>query len=57
MLPMQPGDVKETYADISKARKDVGYEPKVKIEEGVKIFCDWFVENKDWLLKLEDPKQ
>jgi len=56
-LPMQPGDVKETYADISKARTDVGYEPKTKIEEGIKIFCDWFVENKDWLLELEDGKQ
>lgn len=57
MMPMQPGDVKETMADISKARNEVGYEPKTKIDEGVKIFVDWFVENKNWLLELEDGKQ
>ena len=57
MMPMQPGDVKETYADISKAKSYLGYEPKTKIEEGVKIFCDWFKENQDWLLELEDGKQ
>lgn len=56
-LPMQPGDIKETYADISKARSKVGYQPKTKIEDGLKIFCDWFKENKGWLLKLEDAKQ
>lgn len=57
MMPMQPGDVKETVADITKARNEVGYEPKTKIDKGVKIFCDWFIENKDWLLELEDAKQ
>lgn len=57
MMEMQPGDVKETYADISKARADVGYEPKTKIEEGIGIFCDWFLENKEWLLELDDGKQ
>lgn len=56
-LPMQPGDVKETWADVNKARKELGYNPKVKVEEGVKIFCDWFVQNKEWLLTLEDGKQ
>ena len=56
-LPMQKGDCKETYADISKAKAEIGYEPKTKIEEGVKIFCRWFEENKDWLLELEDGKQ
>ena len=56
-LPMQPGDVKETFADISKAREELGFEPKTKIDEGIKIFCDWFVENKDWLLELEEGKQ
>lgn len=55
--PMQPGDVKETYADISKAGREIGYKPKTNIEEGIKIFCSWFLENKDWLLKLKDGKQ
>ncbi len=56
-LPMQLGDVKETWADVTKARNELNFNPKVKIEEGVKIFCDWFIENKAWLLELEDGKQ
>lgn len=48
--PMQPGDVMQTYADISKAKRLLGYSPKVNIEEGMRLFCGWFVENrsKDW---------
>ncbi|MDP8248543.1 MAG: GDP-mannose 4,6-dehydratase [Candidatus Tritonobacter lacicola] len=41
-LPDQPGDVPRTYADISKARKLLGYEPKVPIEEGIARFVNWF---------------
>ena len=41
-MPMQKGDVPVTYADITKARRLLGYEPKVKIEEGIKLFVDWF---------------
>ena len=40
--PMQPGDVPITYADISKARRLLGYEPKTKIEEGIPKFVEWF---------------
>ncbi|HXI72331.1 MAG TPA: GDP-mannose 4,6-dehydratase [Verrucomicrobiae bacterium] len=40
--PMQPGDVPITFADISKARALLGYEPKVKIDQGIKLFADWF---------------
>ena len=40
--PMQPGDVPITFADISKARARLGYEPQVKIEQGIKLFADWF---------------
>ena len=42
LLPMQPGDVLETYADITKAKKILGWEPKTKIEEGVKKFVKWY---------------
>jgi len=42
MMPMQPGDVKITSADISKARMMLGYEPKVSITEGVKEFAEWY---------------
>ena len=40
--PMQPGDVPITFADISKARALLGYQPQVKIEQGIKLFADWF---------------
>lgn len=41
-LPMQPGDVPLTYADISKAERLLNYHPKVKIEEGIAKFIAWF---------------
>lgn len=41
-LPMQPGDVDRTYADISKAKKLIGYEPKTTFEEGIKKFIEWY---------------
>jgi UDP-glucuronate 4-epimerase len=40
--PMQPGDVPQTFADITKARSLLGYDPRVKIEEGISRFVDWF---------------
>jgi UDP-glucuronate 4-epimerase len=40
--PLQPGDVPITYADISKARKLLGYNPQVKIEQGIPKFVEWF---------------
>ena len=40
--PMQPGDVPITFADISKARAKLGYSPQVKIEQGIKLFAEWF---------------
>ncbi len=39
--PMQPGDVPQTFADITKAQNLLGYEPKTKIEDGIKKFTDW----------------
>lgn len=44
-LPMQPGDVERTYADISKAKRLIGYEPKTSFEQGIKKFIQWFKEN------------
>ena len=41
-LPVQPGDVPITFADISKSRAQLGYAPKVKIEDGIPLFVDWF---------------
>ncbi|MFQ5702498.1 MAG: NAD-dependent epimerase/dehydratase family protein [Gemmatimonadales bacterium] len=41
-LPPQAGDVRRTFADISKARKVLGYDPSVTIEDGILDFVDWF---------------
>jgi UDP-glucuronate 4-epimerase len=41
-MEMQPGDVVQTSADISKARSMLGYEPKVQISKGVKLFVEWY---------------
>ena len=44
MMPMQPGDVPRTSADITKAKKLLGFEPKVKVEQGLKKFIEWYKE-------------
>ena len=44
LLPMQPGDVKETYADISSAQRDFGFQPTVIIDQGVPRFIEWYRE-------------
>jgi UDP-glucuronate 4-epimerase len=40
--PMQPGDVKETFADIEASRRDLGFEPSTPIEVGIPRFVAWF---------------
>lgn len=42
MLPIQPGDVEETYADVSSLMRDFGYQPKMELKEGVRRFVDWY---------------
>ena len=42
MLPMQPGDVVETYADISESERDLGFQPTTRIEEGIASFISWY---------------
>ena len=41
-MPMQPGDVDRTYADIKKAKELLHYEPKVTFEEGIANFIKWY---------------
>ena len=45
--PMQAGDVKETYADISASQRDFGFTPKTSIDEGIPDFVDWYREYHD----------
>ncbi len=42
LLPLQPGDVTVTYADISRARAEIGYDPKIPVAAGVEKFVSWF---------------
>ena len=42
MLELQPGDVSVTCADITKAKRMLKYQPKVKMEEGIKRFVEWY---------------
>jgi UDP-glucuronate 4-epimerase len=44
MLPLQPGDVPDTYADTKALVDDVGYQPATTVEVGVKKFVDWYVD-------------
>ena len=45
-LGMQPGDVDRTYADITKAKKLLGYKPSITFEEGIKKFIEWYKEKR-----------
>lgn len=41
---MQPGDVYETYADVSELMKDFDFKPSTTIEEGLSRFAEWFLQ-------------
>ena len=43
-LPLQPGDVPETCADVEDLAREIGYRPKTPVEEGVRRFVEWFCE-------------
>jgi UDP-glucuronate 4-epimerase len=42
LLPMQPGDVLETFADVDDLTRDVGFSPSTPIEVGIQRFVDWY---------------
>ena len=44
LLPLQPGDVPDTYADVSDLTADVGYKPATPVEVGVRRFVDWYLD-------------
>lgn len=43
LLPMQPGDVYKTYADVAELEKDFGYKPRTSIQEGIRKYVDWYL--------------
>jgi len=50
--PFHPADMKATWADISKARKILGWRPKTKIEKGIENSITWFKDNRTWAAKV-----
>ena len=42
LLPLQPGDVPDTFADVDDLVKDINYKPSMNLERGVKNFIDWY---------------
>ena len=42
MLPMQPGDVEATYADVSDLERDIGFRPATAIADGIARFARWY---------------
>ncbi|MDZ7724146.1 MAG: GDP-mannose 4,6-dehydratase [candidate division KSB1 bacterium] len=52
-LPAQKGDVPITFADISKARQDLGYAPQVSIEDGIEQFVNWYTDHRSDVKKVK----
>jgi nucleoside-diphosphate-sugar epimerase len=44
---MRPGDVRDSLADISRARDLLGYDPKIAFRDGLKVTFEWFRQNRD----------
>lgn len=54
-IPSHRADVFENLADVSKARKDLGWEPKVSLSEGIDAMVDWYLTHRDWAKDIETP--
>ena len=55
-LPRHPADAPATWAEIKKARKLLSWQPKIKIEEGIKRTTEWFLENWEWVKRVRVKK-
>ncbi len=51
--PFHPADILATWADITKAKKLLGWKPKVKIDQGIRNSVDWYLENRNWTAKIK----
>ena len=52
--PVHPADVPATWASIVKARELLSWQPKVSLEQGVKLAVDWYVENREWAKEIRE---
>ena len=55
-LPFHKADIKETWADISKAKELLNWEPTIGVNEGVKKSVEWYLENKSWVKDIVLPE-
>jgi UDP-glucuronate 4-epimerase len=56
MLPLQPGDVPETCADIALARQKLGFEPRTPIDRGIPAFVDWYRQHADLVAQIRNAR-
>jgi len=42
-IPMQPGEVRDTYSDNTLLRNTIGFEPHTTLEDGIRSFCEWYL--------------
>ena len=54
-IPTHPADVFENVADVSKARRELGWAPKVSLSEGVDAMVSWYLTNREWAKDVETP--
>jgi nucleoside-diphosphate-sugar epimerase len=50
--PFHIADIKETWADISKAKNLLGWEPQTSLDQGLDNSVRWYMDNRDWLKEL-----
>jgi len=57
--PFHKADMKETWADIEKAEKLLGWKPEINVDEGLKRTVNWYLENKDWVkdISVDEGKE
>jgi UDP-glucuronate 4-epimerase len=55
-LPEQPGDVRQTFADIRKAKEQLGYNPQTKIREGLARFVQWYLQERENSLGTDEHR-
>ena len=54
-IPSHPADVFENVADVTKARRELGWEPQGAMDEGLQRLVDWYLANRDWAKDVETP--
>ncbi len=54
-IPSHPADMLSNQADITKARRELGWEPRVDLEEGVTNLVNWYLQNREWAKDIETP--